>query len=876
MKLPVLLLLSLLIATTLAAAQTLDLLAPPHTWQANVDNPAGTKMTLQPTAEAPLATSIVSDGGTEDYPKLRLEWKDPQDLTRYTRLRLRVKVTSTDPSIHQRRLCIVFYDNGKRHEEMEGHPMWQQSLSHTVPVGKWVEYSDWLTTIQRTGILQVDLYLYEDAAGPLTQTWEFGKAQLEGVGEVAQVFDGEVYPKAALHGAAGAPVGKVGTSDGLQLELGKQGGIAALRNGKLTLGLGDKQPTGLMVRDVSTDDPPVMCGGTISKRGDTLAQAAKLDKLGLAVQATYRSAGPYLEVAGKLSDLTGKDRAVTLYLALPVGASARDWQWWDSAAQSRTKAPEGELSYLEPGMNYGLRGEHSKYPLGTISDPTRDGLTLAVRMDEPVVHRIGYNPALKTLFLAMDFGLVPQKNLAGQALSEAPFRFLIYHSDPAWGMRAALQRYYDFFPGFFTNRVSRQGGWYVWGDARDTKQVLAAGFGAHWGPAEKAVKWDNENGLLALLYIEPELYQQTMGDYQTIPSAEVGLQRLRKLAAGDPEELAKFDKLGYAHSYVPARWVKAHAPREDMQVIARAALNSDTYGADGRPELSGGKFPWMSESQLGFMFPCNLDPDIPWGKGWFARNVYIESGLQGMLESGAHYDGIGLDSFGGFGNFARANYRRDHFQYTNTPLTFSAMDHVPVLAMPYSSVEFARALAKDMHARKLVLMANCSWGTTPGWLTFVAPYLDIFGAEAKQFADPDFIRAIARGKLCTDLPYDPVPDFQLQRNQLWGIFPGHGNKPEYMAQFAQNFRDLAAAGWEPVTYATAAPATVRVERYGRYLVLHNPAKEAVRAEVTADLKALKLKSLSAARVPDGAAIAVEGAKLVVPLEAQGTVVLKLL
>lgn len=874
MKLTALLVLSLA-AATLASAQTLDLLAPPHQWQTNVDNPAGTRMTLEPTAESPLATTIVSDGGTEDYPKLRLEWKQPQDLTAYSRLRLRLRVTSPDPAVHQRRLAIVFYDNGKRHEEMEGHPMWQQTLNHTVPVGKWIDYSDWLTPIQRKEIMMVDFYLYEDSASPLTQKWEFAKVQLEGIGDVAQVFDGEVYAKSALHGAAGAAVGKVSTADGLQLELGKQGGIAALRNGKLTLGLGDKQPTGLLVRDVTTDDPPVMFGGTVSKRGNTLVQSAKLDKLGLALQATYKSVGPYLEVSGKLSDLRGQDRAVTLYLALPVGASASKWQWWDSAARSRSKAPEGELSYLEQGMNFGLRGEHSKYPIGTISDTTREGLTIGVRMDEPVVHRIGYNPGLNTLFLAMDFGLVPQKTIAGRSLSEAPFRFIIYRSDPAWGMRAALQRYYDFFPDFFTNRVPKQGGWYVWGDARRTKDVLAAGFGVHWGPAENVVKWDNENGLLALQYIEPELYQQTMGDYQILPSPSVGLERLRKLAAGDPEESAKFDKLGYSHSYVPARWVKDHSPQEATQVIARAALNSNTYGPDEKPELMGGKFEWMSESQLGFMFPCNLDPDIPEGKGWFARNVFLEPGLKGMLETGAHYDGIALDSFGGFGNFQRANYRREHFKYTNTPLTFSSADHVPVLAMPWSSVEFARALAKDMHARKLVLMANCSWGTTPGWLTFAAPYLDIFGAEAKEFVDPDFIRAIAKGKLCTDLPYDPVPDFQLQRNQLWGIFPGHGNRPEYMAQFAQNFRDLATAGWEPVTYATVSPATVRIERYGNYLVLHNPAKEATRAAVMVDLKALKLKRLSAVRVPDGSPLAAESGKLIVPLEGQGTVVLKL-
>ncbi|MEI6500818.1 MAG: hypothetical protein WCP21_07300, partial [Armatimonadota bacterium] len=158
MRIP-LLVIVLLTLCTLAAAQTLDFLTPPLQWQANVDNPTGSKMTLEPTAEAPLAARIVSDGNTEDFPKVRLEWQQGQDFTAYTRLRYRVRVTSPDPEVRQRRLCVVFYDNSKRHEEMAEHPMWQQSVSHMVPVGKWVEYTDWLTAIKRGEIMMLDFYL---------------------------------------------------------------------------------------------------------------------------------------------------------------------------------------------------------------------------------------------------------------------------------------------------------------------------------------------------------------------------------------------------------------------------------------------------------------------------------------------------------------------------------------------------------------------------------------------------------------------------------------------------------------------------------------------------------------------------------------------
>jgi hypothetical protein len=367
--------------------------------------------------------------------------------------------------------------------------------------------------------------------------------------------------------------------------------------------------------------------------------------------------------------------------------------------------------------------------------------------------------------------------------------------------------------------------------------------------------------MMALQYIEAEFFQETLGDYTELPTLDVALDRLRKIGAGDEAEMAKFEKLGYSHSYVPGKWVREHSHREAIKTVAQAAAASVNHEFDGSPTGSGGKLPWMNESQLGVIFPCNLDPDIPGGKGVFCRDIYLETGLKEMEEGGAHYDGIGLDSFGGYGQHSRANYRREHFKYVDCPLTFAALDCKPCIAMWTSSVEWVKDLAERMHGRKLVLMANCSWGFTPGWLTFAAPYLDILGAEAKLMADPDYARAIARRKILTDLPYDPVPAWQMQRNQLHDVYPGHGNKPEDMAPLARTFRDLATAGWEPITHATVQPAEIGLERYGTILALHNPTDAPVEARVKVDTAALKLPAAKAA--------------LTVRLEALGTAVVRL-
>jgi len=576
-------------------------------------------------------------------------------------------------------------------------------------------------------------------------------------------------------------------------------------------------------------------------------QQARSDEMGLSLDATWRAAGDKIEVSGVVRNLTAGDRAVTVLLALPL--SPEPWQWWDSVASARSGRPQlGEFSYVERGMDYGLNGVHSKYPIGVVSLPDKAGLTLGVRMDEPVVHRISYSPDLSLFVIALDFGLTDMQTIRDRSLNEAPFRFLVYSHDPAWGFRSALQRYYEFFPEFFTKRVAREGGWYVWGDMKDTEGALEAGFGFHWGPVgPEAVKWDNDRGVLSVLYIEPELYQQTMGDHEKAPTIAQGLERLTKLAAGDAEELAKFAELGYASSYVPANWVVEHSRDEASQLIARAALQAAQHGPSGGIQAGVGQYSWMTESKWGVLYPCNLDPDVPEGKGWFARHVYIDYGLRAVEAAGAHYDGVGLDSFGGYGQLSKANYRREHFQYTDTPLSFSASTRQPVLVAAFSSVEWLKDLAEYLHGRGLITMTNCSWGTTPGWLTFAAPYLDVFGAEATQFADPDFIRAIAGQKSCTDLPYNPRPAWEVPWHMLHGIFLGHGNDLEAMKEYADSLRRLAGAGWEPITHAKAASEAVRVERFGAgetvYLVAHNTTDDPVSTTLSIDSPALGMEGV---------------------------------
>ncbi len=825
-------------------AEDIDLLADPGAWVGNVDR-EGPTIALSSTDEAPLVADVVSNGGAEDYPKLRLRFDPPRDLSRALRLRSRIRLTSDDPSVSRKRICIVVYDDRHRHADLPGNPPVQQIIEHNVAAGEWLSFRDSIAGLRRSAVLQIDLYVYEvPPGGEHSCRWEFAELALEAIEGDAVVFDGEPYGTDELAGDAGAEVGSVATDDGLSITLGDAGGIRALQVDGVQVGAADGRPSGLLVRDVAAGGPPVQVGGKFTAADGAIRQQATLDDLGLSVDAIWRSIGDCIEVAGTIADLRGEDRAVTLYLALPLAEA--EWRWWDDAARSRTEAGEfAELANFESGAQFGLNGRHSRYPLGCVDAPDLAGLTLAIRMDEPVVHRIALSPSLRTLFIALDFGLVPVTNVHGRSLAEAPFRVLIARHDAAWGMRSALARYREMFPQFFERRTEQAGGWYVWGDVQEMPEALEAGFRFHWGPrGVDAVRWDDEHDVTSVLYIEPEFYQQTHGDLDRAPSAEEALARISDLAAGDPEEMAAFTQLGYARSYVPQQWVDEHSLEEAVQAVARAGEQSLQHDATGRPILSVGQYSWIGDSRWGVIFPCNLDPDIPAGKGWFCRNLFIEPGLQTGEDAGAHYDGVALDSFGGYGQTARADYRREHFQYADIPLCFGANDRRPCIVSSFASIEWLRELAADVHARDLVLMANCSWGGTPAWLTFAGPYLDIFGAEAATFADPDFIRFVAGDRPCSTLPYSPRPEWETARHLLHGIWSGHGNDTQMLARLDPILRQLDAAGWQPITGVRAEPASVQVERFGEpadgalYFVAHNPDPEAVQARFVTDPEVL--------------------------------------
>jgi hypothetical protein len=159
---------------------------------------------------------------------------------------------------------------------------------------------------------------------------------------------------------------KLSTRNGLKLTL-RDNAITSLRlDGKE---LGGSCPSGFLVRDFAADsDVYAFTGGACKE-------------LGLNLQASFNAAKDHLAIEGRVTDTTGRDRAVTLLLALPLDATG--WHWGDDARRSRLIGGTGEFANtisLRCGANGKCRSIHWP-PSGTSAADWRWASTWTIRLN---------------------------------------------------------------------------------------------------------------------------------------------------------------------------------------------------------------------------------------------------------------------------------------------------------------------------------------------------------------------------------------------------------------------------------------------------------------------------------------------------------------
>lgn len=517
-------------------------------------------------------------------------------------------------------------------------------------------------------------------------------------------------------------------------------------------------------------------------------------------------------VEGRVTDTTGKDRAVTLLFALPV--DARGWHWGDDMRQQRVIAGAGEF-VNSVNVHCGADGRMSRYPLAALWND-RVGLALALDMEHPAQYRLVYHAGTRQFFIAYDFGLTKE---TARFPSRADFRFVLFRFDPQWGFRAALQKYYDLFPEQFVKRVKREGIWMPFTDI--AKVPDSADFGFAFQEGAPNVAFDDQHDIASFVYVEPMSYWLALPPEvpRTYASA---LARLTNNLAGD------------------------RSP--EQREMAAATFTSGIRTADGQFSLYLVKAPWCD----GGVFTLNPNPALPVRKDYPATKAGVmQRAIAAAFEknrptngsAAGGLDGVYLDSFEM--SASQLNYRRDHFPFAATPLVFDQDGRVAEL-MIFNTWEFAHQLAQAQHARHKLMFANGVLWNFP----FPAPLLDVLGSEVnwlhqgEYLPDTDavmnFRRALSYQKpycLLLNTDYEQFTPERVeryfQRCLFYGIWPGFfdqeaSSKDPYWtsgkkwyerdrAQFKKYIpllRRVTTAGWQPITAFTCDNPQLWLERYG--------------------------------------------------------------
>ncbi|HQE89716.1 MAG TPA: hypothetical protein PLI04_06055 [Verrucomicrobiota bacterium] len=720
----------------------------------------------------------------------------------------------------------------------DGTPLWGQTASFNCGTHDWE---------QRQFILLPDkpvrsLTLHCLFRGHTGKVW-FDDAAVEEVAAPAGAFLFQgvpLQPSPREEPPRRAATTRLATRDGLKLIL-RGGASASLRVGRTELG--SHAPAGFLARDFAAGS-------------DFYGFAAEgsCAELGLRLAADFHAGADHIAVSGRLTDTTGRDRAVTLLFALPLDATG--WHWGDDARQSRRIEGGGEFANTV-NLRSGANGKMSLYPLAAVWNE-RAGLALGLDMDHPAQYRLVYHAGTRQFFIAYDFGLVPE---TARFPGGADFRFVIYRFDPRWGFRAALQKYYDLFPRHFVRRVQREGLWMPFTDIARVPNPADFGFAFQEGAPN--VAFDDRHGIASFVYVEPMSYWLA-------------------LPADAPRT--------YASALSVLTNDLRGARGAEKAEMAAATLTSGIRDAADQFALYLVKAPWCD----GGVFTLNPDPAIPASPEYpFTKAGVMHRQIEAAFRRhqpaatnttpGAGLDGVYLDSLEM--SSAELNYRREHFRTAQAPLVFDREGR-PCQLMIFNTWTFARELARQMHDRgKLVFANSVLWR-----FAFPAPLLDVLGTEVNWLSqgeyhpDTDAVMNFRRA-LCRQKPYclllntdyakftpDRVERF-FQRCLFYGVWPGFfdpeaASKDPYWAsgnkwyerdrplfkKYIPWFRQLTAAGWQAIPHATCDNPRIQIERFGPdpggavWLTLFNDTPHPQTGVITADLKALGLKRHPRARM----------------------------
>jgi len=333
------------------------------------------------------------------------------------------------------------------------------------------------------------------------------------------------------------------------------------------------------------------------------------------------------------------------------------------------------------------------------------------------------------------------------------------------------------------------------------------------------------------------------------------------------------------------------------------SLYCDLTLADGKPSyghaasFAVGTHGWEQQTVV-------IDPDQPvinmslWllfrgdhaGKAWFDdvsvkvagsdQDLAKNGGLEPKAVSQAWIDGTYIDSLEMGAGFL--DFDRRHWKAADVPLVFTTDEGQPAELLMFASYEFIKDVSEQMHAQKRTIFANAALHR----FAQCAAVLDLMGTETDwhhggkwtpmRDADCNFKRALCyqrpylllQNTVFEDFPVEMVERY-MRRAIFYGMMPSffshnaadatYWTRPDIynrdrhlFKQYMPVARQIAAAGWQPLTYATTGNPKVYLERWGQgqdvYFTLFNDSDQEQKYTLTVDARGLGLKGTKGVQV----------------------------
>ena len=384
-------------------------------------------------------------------------------------------------------------------EYMDGTPLYAQTALFRTGTHDWERRQVLISPSKPIRRMNV-IALFRHHSGTV---WfdDFTANQMDGTG----IFDSQpLLPLARRSAEGGSQMLRSG--DGLALGIDAVGNIVSVLSGGQRVQ--SATTGGFWLRDVAAGTAPAPMRGKSSPRpggGINIETAADALQLRLNARLVPDKESGTLSLDGDVTDLTGGERAVTVYFALPVAADG--WSWGQDIHRSTKISAKSEEVYLTH-INVGAVSGISLYPIGCVYNSST-GLCIANQMDMPSVYRIFYNGPTHQLVVAWDFAL--SSKTSSWPKHQAHFHaslFSLSADEAKWGFRAALNRFYKINAPAYNRLAKPDGLWSPFISPEKIKGFQDFGFAYHEGDNSK--KDDNQAGILNFRYTEPMTWWMSM------------------------------------------------------------------------------------------------------------------------------------------------------------------------------------------------------------------------------------------------------------------------------------------------------------------------------------------------------------------------------